>query len=41
LGREPVAYRFGRPPGPRLAGAEGTIPPGWLADAGSNDSPAQ
>jgi len=34
LGREPVAYRFGRPPGPRLAGAEGKIPPGWLADAG-------
>jgi NAD(P)-dependent dehydrogenase (short-subunit alcohol dehydrogenase family) len=34
LGREPVAYRFGRPPGPRQPGAEGKIPPGWLADAG-------
>ncbi|MGH9917674.1 MAG: SDR family NAD(P)-dependent oxidoreductase [Nitrososphaerales archaeon] len=31
-GREPVAYRFGRPPGPRSPGAEGKVPPGWLAD---------
>lgn len=31
-GREPVAYRFGRPPGPRMEGAEGRIPPGWLAE---------
>jgi NAD(P)-dependent dehydrogenase (short-subunit alcohol dehydrogenase family) len=31
LGREPVAYRFGRPPGPRAPGVEGKIPPGWLA----------
>ncbi|HUI02683.1 MAG TPA: SDR family oxidoreductase [Acidimicrobiales bacterium] len=35
LGREPVAYRFGRPPGPRTEGVEGKIPPGWLADQGS------
>lgn len=41
LGREPVAYRFGRSPGPRLAGAEGTIPPGWLADAGKGATPPQ
>jgi NAD(P)-dependent dehydrogenase (short-subunit alcohol dehydrogenase family) len=34
LGREPVAYRFGRPPGPRQPGVEGKIPPGWLADPG-------
>jgi NAD(P)-dependent dehydrogenase (short-subunit alcohol dehydrogenase family) len=34
LGREPVAYRFGRPPGPRAPGAEGKLPPSWLADAG-------
>jgi NAD(P)-dependent dehydrogenase (short-subunit alcohol dehydrogenase family) len=33
-GREPVAYRFGRPPGPREPGAQGKIPPGWLADKG-------
>lgn len=31
-GREPVAYRFGRAPGPRIEGAEGRVPPGWLAD---------
>lgn len=31
-GRDPVAYRFGRPPGPRIEGAEGRVPPGWLAD---------
>ncbi len=31
-GREPVAYRFGRAPGPRQPGAEGRLPPGWLAD---------
>ena len=34
LGREPVAYRFGRPPGPRQPGVEGKIPPAWLGDAG-------
>jgi len=34
LGREPMAYRFHNPPGPRLPGAEGRIPPGWLADQG-------
>jgi NAD(P)-dependent dehydrogenase (short-subunit alcohol dehydrogenase family) len=34
LGREAVAYRFGRPPGPRAPGVEGRIPPEWLADAG-------
>ncbi len=34
LGREPTAYRFGRSPGPSLPGAEGKIPPEWLADAG-------
>jgi NAD(P)-dependent dehydrogenase (short-subunit alcohol dehydrogenase family) len=35
LGREAVAYRFGRPPGPRAPGVEGRIPPEWLADQGS------
>ncbi|HXX91358.1 MAG TPA: SDR family oxidoreductase [Acidimicrobiales bacterium] len=35
VGREPTAYRFGRPPGPREPGAAGKIPPGWLADQGS------
>jgi NAD(P)-dependent dehydrogenase (short-subunit alcohol dehydrogenase family) len=40
LGREPVAYRFGRPPGPRAPGVEGRIPPEWLADAGSGSPPA-
>jgi NAD(P)-dependent dehydrogenase (short-subunit alcohol dehydrogenase family) len=34
LGREAVAYRFGRPPGPRAPGVEGRIPPEWLADSG-------
>jgi NAD(P)-dependent dehydrogenase (short-subunit alcohol dehydrogenase family) len=34
LGRDAVAYRFGRPPGPRAPGVEGRIPPEWLADAG-------
>jgi NAD(P)-dependent dehydrogenase (short-subunit alcohol dehydrogenase family) len=33
-GRDPVAYRFGRPPGPRQPGAEGKLPPAWLADPG-------
>jgi NAD(P)-dependent dehydrogenase (short-subunit alcohol dehydrogenase family) len=37
-GREPVAYRFGRPPGPREPGAGSKIPPGWLAD---QSGPAQ
>jgi NAD(P)-dependent dehydrogenase (short-subunit alcohol dehydrogenase family) len=35
VGREPTAYRFGRPPGPREPGVEGKIPPGWLADPGT------
>ncbi|HEY7948399.1 MAG TPA: SDR family NAD(P)-dependent oxidoreductase [Acidimicrobiales bacterium] len=30
-GREALAFRFGRPPGPRQAGAEGRTPPGLLA----------
>lgn len=30
-GREALAYRFGRPPGPRSAGAEGTLPPPELS----------
>jgi NAD(P)-dependent dehydrogenase (short-subunit alcohol dehydrogenase family) len=33
-GRDPVPYRFGRPPGPREPGAEGRLPPAWLADPG-------
>jgi NAD(P)-dependent dehydrogenase (short-subunit alcohol dehydrogenase family) len=33
-GREPTAYRFARPPGPRGAGVEGTVPPGLLGDRG-------
>jgi NAD(P)-dependent dehydrogenase (short-subunit alcohol dehydrogenase family) len=37
-GREPLTYRFGRPPGPRAEGAAGRIPPGWLADSGSGGS---
>jgi NAD(P)-dependent dehydrogenase (short-subunit alcohol dehydrogenase family) len=37
-GREAMAYRFGRPPGPREPGAEGKIPPGWLADPASHPS---
>lgn len=40
LGREAIPYRFGRPPGPRAPGAEGKIPPEWLADAG-HSAPAQ
>jgi NAD(P)-dependent dehydrogenase (short-subunit alcohol dehydrogenase family) len=39
LGREAVAYRFGRPPGPRAPGVEGRIPPEWLADAGHGAPP--
>ncbi len=39
LGREAVAYRFGRPPGPRAPGVEGRIPPEWLADAGQATTP--
>jgi NAD(P)-dependent dehydrogenase (short-subunit alcohol dehydrogenase family) len=39
LGREPVAYRFGRPPGPRVPEAEGKIPPGWLGDPGRSSGP--
>jgi NAD(P)-dependent dehydrogenase (short-subunit alcohol dehydrogenase family) len=38
LGREAVAYRFGRPPGPRAPGVEGRIPPEWLADTGPGAS---
>jgi NAD(P)-dependent dehydrogenase (short-subunit alcohol dehydrogenase family) len=30
-GREPLAYRFPRPPGPRAEGAEGKLPPAALA----------
>jgi NAD(P)-dependent dehydrogenase (short-subunit alcohol dehydrogenase family) len=30
-GREPLPFRFSRPPGPRQAGAEGRVPPGLLA----------
>jgi NAD(P)-dependent dehydrogenase (short-subunit alcohol dehydrogenase family) len=30
-GREPIPFRFARPPGPRQAGAEGKVPPGMLA----------
>lgn len=33
-GREPIEYRFSRPPGPRVPGAEGAVPPGWLGDPG-------
>jgi hypothetical protein len=33
-GRDPVPYRFGRPPGPREPGSEGRLPPEWLADPG-------
>jgi|SRR5579884_859251 len=32
LGWPPTAYRFGHPPGPRLEGARGKVPPGWLAE---------
>jgi len=32
LGWEPTAFRFGRPPGPRLEAARGKVPPGWLAE---------
>ncbi|MHB8593460.1 MAG: SDR family oxidoreductase [Acidimicrobiales bacterium] len=32
LGWEPTPYRFGRAPGPRQAGAQGQVPPGWLAE---------
>jgi NAD(P)-dependent dehydrogenase (short-subunit alcohol dehydrogenase family) len=39
LGRDAVAYRFGRPPGPRAPGVEGRIPPEWLADAGQATPP--
>jgi len=34
-GREPIPYRFGRPPGPREAGAVGKLPPDWIADPGT------
>jgi len=30
-GREPVAFRFGRPPGPRAEGSVGAVPPSDLA----------
>jgi len=39
LGREPIPYRFGRPPGPRAPGVEGKIPPEWLADGGDRPAP--
>ncbi len=32
LGWPPTPYRFGHPPGPRLEGAQGKVPPGWLAE---------
>ncbi|MDE3086649.1 MAG: SDR family oxidoreductase [Acidobacteriota bacterium] len=32
LGWPPTAYRFGHPPGPRQADAQGRVPPGWLAE---------
>ncbi len=32
LGWEPTPYRFGRPPGPRLEGVQGKVPPGWMAE---------
>lgn len=38
-GRDPVVYRYARPPGPR-AGAEGTVPPGFLGDTGEHRAPA-
>jgi NAD(P)-dependent dehydrogenase (short-subunit alcohol dehydrogenase family) len=34
-GLEPTPYRFGRPPGPREAGAVGKLPPAWIADPGT------
>ncbi len=37
-GREPTPYRFRHAPGPRALGAEGKIPPGWLADTARPDS---
>ncbi len=39
LGRDAVAYRFGGAPGPRLQGAVGQIPPGWLADRSAASDP--
>jgi NAD(P)-dependent dehydrogenase (short-subunit alcohol dehydrogenase family) len=39
LGCAPTAYRFARVPGPRKPGAEGKIPPGWLADTGGAPRP--
>lgn len=33
-GREPTAYRFARPPGPREPGSIGRLPPEWIADPG-------
>ncbi|MHB8439291.1 MAG: SDR family NAD(P)-dependent oxidoreductase [Acidimicrobiales bacterium] len=36
LGWEPTAYRFGRPPGPRLESVKGQVPPGWLAEPRPN-----
>jgi NAD(P)-dependent dehydrogenase (short-subunit alcohol dehydrogenase family) len=38
-GRPPVAYRFGRAPGPRQEGVQGKVPPGWLADPGQAARP--
>jgi len=29
-GREPIQYRFGNVPGPRVEGAEGRRPPGYV-----------
>lgn len=39
-GREPEVFRFARPPGPRVPGAEGAVPPGWLGDVGEASAPA-
>ncbi len=37
-GREPTAYRFARPPGPREPGSVGRLPPEWIADPGVSGS---
>jgi NAD(P)-dependent dehydrogenase (short-subunit alcohol dehydrogenase family) len=37
-GREPTAYRFARPPGPREPGSVGRLPPEWIADPGDSGS---
>jgi NAD(P)-dependent dehydrogenase (short-subunit alcohol dehydrogenase family) len=37
-GLDPTPYRFGRPPGPREAGAVGKLPPEWISDPGTERS---